>query len=75
MVSSSAARCLKRLEKEKEDLLKSHKDELTLDVENEKKWFISFKGAKGSIYDGEEYKLQFRFSDNYVRFIINDKAN
>lgn len=66
MVSSSAARCLKRLEKEKEDLIKSHKDEFILVVENERKWFISFKGAKGSIYEGEDYKLQFRFSDNYV---------
>lgn len=64
--SSSVTRCLKRLEKEKTDILISHKDDLLLEVENDRKWYITFKGANTSLYEGETFKLQFRFGDNYV---------
>lgn len=64
--SSSITRCLKRLEKEKTDIIISHKDDLLLEVENDRKWYITFKGAKSSLYEDETFKLQFRFGDNYV---------
>ena len=64
--SSSVTRCLKRLEKEKTDILISHKDDLLLEAENDRKWYVTFKGANGSLYEGETFKLQFRFGDNYV---------
>ncbi len=65
--SNSSIRCLKRLEKEKQDI-NDHKEVLTLecDEKNPQKWYISFEGAKGSLYEGEKFKLQFFFNENYV---------
>lgn len=30
-----------------------------------KTWVVSFEGAKQTIYAGEKFKLQLRFSDQY----------
>ncbi len=32
---------------------------------NENKWHIKFNGAEGSLYAGEPYTLQFKFSSDY----------
>ena len=66
--SSSINRCYKRLEKEKEDLEKHYSDSLVFEVDkdNDLKWYVTFKGAKGSLYEGEEFKLQFKFGPEFV---------
>ena len=28
-------------------------------------WIISFTGAPGTLYDGEKYKLRFKFPERY----------
>lgn len=70
MVSNNSIRCYKRLVKEKEDIIKNHSDQLTIeeDKTNSRKWYLSFEGAKGSLYEGEKFKLQFKFSDEYVSY-------
>jgi ubiquitin-protein ligase len=66
-MQSNLARCQKRLQKELEDLEK-YKDSLKVDVDSKNStiWKISFKGAEGTLYTGEEYTLQFKFSNEYV---------
>lgn len=66
--SSSLTRCLKRLQKEKEDISNNH--EFELEIISERKWTVSFKGANGSLYENEKFKLQFKFGENYVRKYI-----
>ena len=67
---SSNVRCLKRLEKEKQDIEKEHKETFTLEIDKDypTKWYISFEGAKGTLYEGEKFKLQFKFGESYVSF-------
>ena len=70
MVSGGGiTRCLKRLEKEKEDL-STHGELFTLEVDSNKphKWIIGFEGAVSSLYEGEKFKLQFLFGESYVNF-------
>jgi ubiquitin-protein ligase len=66
-MQSNLARCQKRLQKELEDLEK-YKDSLKVDLDSKNStiWKISFKGAEGTLYTGEEYTLQFKFSNEYV---------
>lgn len=66
MVSKNI-RSLKRLEKDKEELL-THNDILIpkFDEKNPLIWLIDFIGPKNSIYEGEKFTLQFKFSDSYV---------
>lgn len=66
--SNSLSRCRKRLEKEKEDFLKNYLNEFVLDIDNSNPfiWYISFTGAKGSLYENENYKLRFKFGPEYV---------
>ena len=48
----------KRLTKDLESIQKNYKDvfEVTLPNNDLKTWHIKFTGAKGSIYEGEEFK-------------------
>ncbi len=66
-MQSNLARCQKRLQKELEDLEK-YKDLLTVTVETSNKtiWKIKFNGADNTIYSGEEFTLQFKFSPEFV---------
>lgn len=56
----------KRLQKEYEGLAKAN-DTFRAEMINGdlKIWQVSFEGAKGTIYEGEKFKLQLRFSDQY----------
>lgn len=67
-MQSNLARCQKRLQKELEDLEK-FKDTFKVEVDpkNSSIWKMTFKGAEGTLYAGEEYSLQFKFSNEYVR--------
>lgn len=62
------SRMAKRLQKEYEALSKNNETFHAELVNNDlKTWVISFEGAKQTIYTGEKFKLQMRFSDQYVR--------
>lgn len=63
-------RCQKRLQKELEDMVK-HEDTFKVDVDakNFALWKVSFKGAESTIFGGEEFTLQFKFSNEYVKEI------
>ena len=39
---------------------------LYIDENNPNIWFISFKGAKDSIYENEQFKLKFELQEGYV---------
>ena len=57
----------KRLQKEFESIQKSNAEvKATLPTEDLKLWHIEFLGAKNTIYEGEHFKLQFRFNNDYV---------
>ena len=45
----------------------NYKDLLKLQVIDEEKliWHVTFEGAQGSLYQGEVFTLQFRFTDQY----------
>ncbi len=70
-MNSNLARCQKRLQKELEDLDK-YKDQLTVTVDSNNKtiWKINFKGADNTLYAGEEFTLQFKFSPEFVMINI-----
>lgn len=66
-MQSSLGRCQKRLQKELEDLKKYEETfKVEVDSKNSQLWKISFKGAEGTLFAGEEYTLQFKFSNEYV---------
>lgn len=66
-MNGGAARCHKRLQKELEDL-KKYEETLKAEVDqkNFSLWKVSFKGAEKTVYAGEEFTLQFKFSNEYV---------
>ena len=33
---------------------------------NPRIWYVSFKGAENTLYAGEDFTLQFKFSNEYV---------
>eukprot|EP00825_Cyclidium_porcatum_P048250 TRINITY_DN8050_c0_g1_i1.p1 TRINITY_DN8050_c0_g1~~TRINITY_DN8050_c0_g1_i1.p1 ORF type:complete len:171 (-),score=32.32 TRINITY_DN8050_c0_g1_i1:451-963(-) len=61
------ARMTKRLQKDLEAMQKNYKEQFVVTLPNNdlKTWHIAFKGAKGTLYDGEQFKLQFKFSPEY----------
>ena len=57
----------KRLQKEFEAIQKSNIEvKAILPTNDLKLWHIEFLGAKSTIYEGEHFKLQFRFNNDYV---------
>mmetsp|Transcript_27425 Transcript_27425/g.27054 ORF Transcript_27425/g.27054 Transcript_27425/m.27054 type:complete len:97 (-) Transcript_27425:156-446(-) len=58
---------LTRLQKEKQDILSTHSDYYRLEIpdESEMTWHVSFKCVEGTIYAGEDYTLEFKFTDQY----------
>jgi len=71
-----AQRMSKRLQKEFEQIQKNNlemkanlpNNDLTL-------WNLSFMGAKGTLYEGESFVLQLRFSNDYVSIILFSLLN
>jgi len=62
----NTTRCLKRLQKELEDLNKFNDTfKVEVDSKNSSIWRVSFKGAETTLYAGEAYTLQFKFSNDY----------
>ena len=68
-MNSSATRCLKRLQKEREDLDKFTNLKYQFDEKNQFLLKVSFSGAEDTLYQGENFTLQFKFSDDYVKLI------
>ena len=66
------SRCLKRLQKELEDL-KKYENILSVEVDSNNNclWKVSFKGADGTLYAGESFTLQFKFSGEYVKIFLH----
>ena len=65
------AKRLNRLNKELDDL-KTFKDtfSVSVDEKNNRIWKISFKGAEKTLYEGENFTLQYKFQDKYVKKFI-----
>ncbi|EGG16905.1 ubiquitin-conjugating enzyme E2W [Cavenderia fasciculata] len=62
----ATARYTKRLQKELLDLEKNPPIGITvLEATNFEKWIIAIDGTEGSLYQGDKYKLQFRFNQGY----------
>ncbi|KAL1931716.1 hypothetical protein VTP01DRAFT_9859 [Rhizomucor pusillus] len=56
----------KRLTKELRELNTNPPEGVTIEEANDfKRWFLRIKGAPGTLYEGEEFKLEFRFTPTY----------
>lgn len=55
-----------RLKKELDDLKTFSNFSVKVDEKNSRIWYISFKGAENTLYAGEDFTLQFKFSNEYV---------
>ena len=62
-----ALRMNKRLQKEFESIQKNN-PEMKVNLPNNDLtlWHVAFQGAKGTLYEGEVFTLQLRFSNEYV---------
>ena len=58
---------LNRLNKELADLKTFPTFSVKVDDNNPRIWYVSFKGAENTLYAGEDFTLQFKFSNEYVR--------
>lgn len=63
------AKRMSRLNKELNDLKSFPTFTVKVDENNSRIWYISFKGAENTLYAGEDFTLQFKFSNEYVRKI------
>jgi ubiquitin-conjugating enzyme E2 W len=59
------SRVNKRVAKELERLCADPIPGITIVPEDSSEWIASFSGASGTIYEGEEFNLRFRFSQEY----------
>ena len=60
-------KCLNRLNKELIDISQFPYFSVRVDDNNQRIWYVSFKGAENTLYANENFTLQFRFSLEYVR--------
>ncbi|CAK64844.1 unnamed protein product (macronuclear) [Paramecium tetraurelia] len=58
----------RRLSKELEQMQKSFANEFNIKLPNNEisHWIVGFEGAKGTLYEGEKFELQFKFPNSYV---------
>ena len=61
---------LNRLKKELADLQSFPTFSVKVDDKNQRIWYVSFKGAENTLYANEDFTLQFKFSNEYVRRFI-----
>ena len=67
---NSATILSNRLRYELKDLKENNKFQVSLDDDNSNIQYVSFKGAKDTLYENEDFKLKFEFGDNYVIYFI-----
>ena len=61
---------LNRLNKELADLKTFPTFSVKVKEQNHRLWYVSCKGAENTLYAGENFTLQFKFSNEYVsRFL------
>ena len=66
-----AQRMSKRLQKEFEAIQKNAQDmKVVLPNNDLALWHVNFLGAKGTLYEGESFTLQLRFTNEYVPLIL-----
>jgi len=66
-----AQRMSKRLQKEYESIQKNNQEmKLLLPNNDLSLWHVNFLGAKGTLYEGENFTLQLRFNNEYVFAIL-----
>lgn len=71
-----AQRMSKRLQKEFESIHKNNSDmKVVLPNNDLTLWHVSFAGAKGTLYEGESFILQLRFTNEYVPFGLPSRSN
>ena len=63
-------RKLNRLNKELADLKTFPTFSVKVDNNNPRIWYVSFKGAENTLYANEDFTLQFKFCNEYVRRFI-----
>ena len=61
---------LNRINKELADLKSFPTFSVKVDENNPRIWFVSSKGAENTLYANENFTLQFKFSNEYVRIFI-----
>ena len=59
-----------RLKYEYNDLKENTKFNVTIDNNNFRIWYVSFEGAKDTLYENENFKLKFDFGLEYVSNIF-----
>jgi ubiquitin-conjugating enzyme E2 W len=59
------AKANKRIQKELERFGSDKSDGLVVDSKGPDLWHVSFKGAVGTIYEGENFTLRVRFTSGY----------
>ena len=57
---------LNRLKYEIKDIKNYPQFSLDIDPSNNNIWYITFKGAKDTLYENEDFKLKFHFNERYV---------
>eukprot|EP00922_Rhytidocystis_sp_ex-Travisia-forbesii_P054250 GHVS01080464.1.p1 GENE.GHVS01080464.1~~GHVS01080464.1.p1 ORF type:complete len:248 (+),score=43.96 GHVS01080464.1:127-870(+) len=64
--ASRPAFCLKRLQKERKELLSRPPENISMSEPKELfEWLVNIKGAEGTHYANEEFVLKFRFPERY----------
>lgn len=62
-----AQRMSKRLQKEYEAIQKNNQEMKVILPNNDLSlWHVQFLGAKGTLYEGENFTLQLKFTNEYV---------
>lgn len=64
-----SARMTKRLQKQFETIQKNTEIKAVLPTNDLKLWHVDFQGAKNTLYDGQNFRLQLRFNGDYVHKI------
>ena len=71
-----AQRMSKRLQKEYEAIQKANQElKVVLPNNDLAHWQVNFPGAKGTLYEGEHFTLQLRFSNEYVLHTSNSLSS
>jgi|LakMenE18May11ns_1017448.scaffolds.fasta_scaffold8137064_1 hypothetical protein len=71
-----ALRMSKRLQKEYESIQKNNQEmKASLPNNDLTLWHVNFQGAKGTLYEGENFTLQLRFNNEYVATSLLSRYN
>lgn len=71
-----ALRMSKRLQKEYESIQKNNPEmKASLPNNDLTLWHVNFQGAKGTLYEGENFTLQLRFNNEYVSASLSSQSN